>query len=172
MRNTTPSSARRLLILLFCAVALILAMLQIPAVAAAVSNVAQRTAQLGSRTLNRLANLRTAVAAPAAQQGPVSWPTLQQQLNDSKVQAGSALEQLIRAHQDFSLLRLDEMNDKRGLPPWLRVWWRKAHPELKYTADDPTGGYPLVLKEILEWMMTHQNLQPGMGKEPDRKSVV
>jgi hypothetical protein len=165
MRNTTPSNVRRLLCLSLCLVALGLAVSQMPALAAMVTNAAQRTAAIGARALNKLA---VWTAPPkAAQQSPVGWPSLQQQLEEAKVQRNSALEQLIRANQDFALLRLDESSDQRGLPPWLRVWWRKAHPELKYTAQDPTGGYPLVLKEILEWMMTHQSLQPGLGKEPE-----
>src|SRR5689334_21693902 len=52
--------------------------------------------------------------------------------------------------------------DDTIVPPWLKVYWRKGHPEANYDNDlDPTGGYPLVLKEVLEWMMTHQDLQPG-----------
>jgi hypothetical protein len=103
-------------------------------------------------------------ASKAAQ---VAWPSVATQLSQEyygqRVQPGTALESLIRENQDFSRLRDDEKIDKRGLPAWLRVWWRKAHPELEYTADDPTGGYPHVLKEILEWMMTHQDLKPGPG---------
>ena len=97
------------------------------------------------------------------------WPTLDQQMTRSPVpiQAGSALAQLIQENQDFSMLRVDEAKDQRGLPPWIRVWWRKQHPELSYTKEDPTGGYPLVLKEIWEWMIHHQDLERG-EREPDR----
>ena len=112
-------------------------------------------------------------ATPAGKKGGAAapkvaaWPTLAEQLQQDyygfKVAPGTALEQLIRENQDFARLRADEMTDKRGLPPWLRVWWRKAHPEVKYTAEDAAGGYPLVLKEILEWMLTHQDLRPGPG---------
>ncbi len=95
------------------------------------------------------------------------WPTLEQQLNKTykgfKVGKNTVLENLIKENQEFSMLRADEMNDRRNLPPWIRVWWRKQHPELIYSGDDPTGGYPLVLKEILEWMVTHQDLQRGPG---------
>jgi hypothetical protein len=84
------------------------------------------------------------------------------------VQAGSALEALIRENQHFALLCDDEKADKRNLPAWLRVWWRKAHPETEYSAEDPTGGYLLVLKEILEWMITHQDpkVADGMNIAP------
>jgi len=89
------------------------------------------------------------------------WPTLGEQLAESHAPAGSALAKLIRANQDFSLLRPEEAYDKILVPPWLRVVWRKAHPEEDYSADDPTGGYPLVLKEVAEWMETHPDLKPG-----------
>jgi len=87
------------------------------------------------------------------------WPAVENQLARDHVLPGTALEKLIRANQDFSLLRPEEANDKLIIPLWLRVNWRKAHPEGTFTADDPTGGYPLVLREVAEWMVTHQNLQ-------------
>ncbi len=99
------------------------------------------------------------------------YPTLTKQLSavydGETVEPDSELARLIAANQDFSMLRPDEFSDKRGLPPWLRVWWRKAHTEFEYTTVDPTKGYPLVLKEILEWMITHQDLKPGPGKESE-----
>lgn len=95
------------------------------------------------------------------------YPSLSEQLekeyNGHKVELNSELASFIAQNQDFGLLRADEFNDKRGLPPWLRVWWRKMHPEGEYTESDPTKGYPLVLKEILEWMITHQDLKAGPG---------
>ncbi len=104
-------------------------------------------------------------------QGPGRFPTLNEQLtkeyDELRIQSGSALEQLIRDNQDFGMLRAEEATDKRGLPPWIRVWWRKQHPEGEYPGDDPTGGYPLVLKEILEWMINHQDLRVGPGKDKD-----
>ncbi|MEP7254613.1 MAG: T9SS type A sorting domain-containing protein [Ferruginibacter sp.] len=102
-----------------------------------------------------------------AQNNGPQWPTLAEQLISAKAEPGSAYEAFIIANQDFSLLREDEKTDKRRLPPWLRAHWQKAHPEVNYTAEDPTGGYPLVLKEIMEWMETHQDLQPGPGNERD-----
>src|SRR5262249_4038225 len=63
------------------------------------------------------------------------------------------------ANQDFSLLRPEEADDKLLIPLWLRVQWRKANPEGNYSAADPTGGYPLVLREVAEWMVHHQNLE-------------
>jgi hypothetical protein len=94
------------------------------------------------------------------------WPSLAEQLQADRVQPRSALAALIAANQDFSLLRPEEAKDNLRIPLWLRVCWRKAHPERIYSASDPTGGYPLVLKEAHEWMVTHQDLVPGPG-EPD-----
>src|SRR5262249_39372301 len=39
------------------------------------------------------------------------------------------------------------------------------HPQLDYQASDPTGGYPHVLKEIHEWMTSHQDLLPGFPEQ-------
>jgi len=72
---------------------------------------------------------------------------------------------LIEDNQDTNLLRPEEKNDKIGLPAWLRVLFRKAHPEVIYSAKDPSGGYPLVLKEVYQWMKTHQDLLPGLPDE-------
>ena len=107
-----------------------------------------------------LGTLPARAAAPAPQ-----WPTVEQQLQSDGVQPGSALERLIRKHQDFSMLRSDEANDDRGIPLWLRILWRQAHPEGRYRAADPSGGYPLVLKDIYEWMLHHQDLLAGSGVE-------
>jgi hypothetical protein len=82
------------------------------------------------------------------------WPTLDIQLKE--VIPGSALEQLIKANQDFSMLDPSEINDHFAFPPWMRVWWRKSHPELNFS--NPV--YPIILKEILGWLSRHQDLQP------------
>jgi hypothetical protein len=101
------------------------------------------------------------IPSPPPQAQSAAWPSLSAQLSRDKVAPGSALEKLIAANQGFRILRPEEANDKLNIPPWLRVLWRKAHPEGTYSADDPTGGYPLALHEVHEWMVTHQNLQPG-----------
>jgi len=100
-------------------------------------------------------------------QQPV-WPSVEQQLAQVNVVPGSALEQLIRNNQDFHLLRPEEANDKIRLPLWLRVYWHKQHPELIYSANDPTGGYPLALKDVYAWMLTHQDLRPSPPPSPTR----
>src|SRR5436189_3107433 len=92
---------------------------------------------------------------------PSRFPTVDEQLKSAHANKGSALEKLIHANQDFSKLKSRDMDDKI-VPPWLKVYWRKGHPEVNYDNDnDPTGGYPLVLKEVLEWLMTHQDLKSG-----------
>src|SRR4051812_38206471 len=89
------------------------------------------------------------------------FPSLDEQLKKAHANPGSEFEKLIKKNQDFSKLK-DKDADDPIVPPWLKVYWRKGHPEANYDNDnDPTGGYPLVLKEVLEWMMTHQDLKPG-----------
>ena len=89
------------------------------------------------------------------------WPTVEEQLSADRVPTRSALAQLIQDNQDFRLLRPEEATDKLGLPLWLRVYWRKAHPELDYSADDPTGGYPRVLRNLYAWMLANPELPAG-----------
>ncbi len=105
-------------------------------------------------------------APPAVEHRP-AWPSLEAQLKRDHVRPGSALEALIRSNQDFHLLRPEEVEDKVPVPAWLRVLWRKAHPELVYSGEDPTGGYPHVLKEVHEWMMRHQDLSAALDADLD-----
>ncbi len=98
-------------------------------------------------------------AAPTA--GDARWPSLEAQMAAAKAPAGSALARLIAENQDLGLLRPAEAHDKMGLPPWLRVLWRRQHPGEEILASDPTGGYPLLLKEVHEWMVGHPDLLPG-----------
>jgi hypothetical protein len=103
----------------------------------------------------------TTIASGAPPQKPPKFPTLDEQIKHAKAKPGTAFEKLIRANQDFSKLKERDANDK-VVPPWLKVYWRKGHPEVNYeNPEDPTGGYPHVLKEILEWMESHQDLKPG-----------
>lgn len=101
-----------------------------------------------------------------------SWPSLVQQLDASKVASGSALESLIARNQDFSMLHPAEAKDSLRVPLWLRVIWRKNHPEMEYSIKDPTGGYPLVLKEVHEWMTHHQDLQTAPPDEDMTPAMV
>lgn len=100
------------------------------------------------------------IASAAPNKPNPAWPSVDQQIAKDKVERGSPLEKFIRANQDFHMLRAEEAGDKIPVPAWLRVAWRKAHPEGAYTGDDPTGGYPHVLKEMHEWMVKHQDLVP------------
>jgi hypothetical protein len=83
-------------------------------------------------------------------------PSLEQQLKGSGVIAGSALELLIKQNQDFSILDPSEFDDDLGFPLWLRVFVRKTHPEITFSGTPIR--YPLILKEILSYMVRHQNL--------------
>jgi hypothetical protein len=108
-----------------------------------------------------------ASTASAAPRRPINeWPSVDKQLRQGRVEAGSPLESLILNNQDFKMLRAEEAGDKIPVPLWLRVYWRKAHPEANYSAADPTGGYPHVLKEVWEWMSTHQDLRPNTADDP------
>jgi hypothetical protein len=109
--------------------------------------------------------LAVAAVLPASALVAPQWPSLAEQLQADAVRPGSALEGLIAANQDFSLLREDEAKDNLRIPLWLRVLWRKAHPEGVYSADDPTGGYPRALQDAHLWLMTHQDLVPGPAEK-------
>jgi len=92
---------------------------------------------------------------------PAAWPSYGEQLQRDGIAPDSALAKLIAKNQDFALLRPAELKDSLRIPFWLRVLYRKNHPEEQARPGDPTGGYPFVLKEVAEWMLTHQDLQPG-----------
>jgi hypothetical protein len=95
-----------------------------------------------------------------------SWPSVEAQLAEDGVPPGSALERLIRENQDFDLLHPEERTDEIDLPLWLRVHWRKNHPEQEYRRNDPTGGYPLVLDQVHAWMLAHPDLPQEPGDRP------
>src|ERR1700760_1630470 len=63
----------------------------------------------------------------AAGTAKAAWPSLQTQLAQDRVPAGSALATLIASNQDFQMLRPEEAYDKLAVPPWLRVLWLKEH---------------------------------------------
>ncbi len=95
-----------------------------------------------------------------------NWPSVEEQLAGSRAPAGSALEQLIRDNQDVSILPPHE-EDPMGLPVWLKVWWRKEHPEI----DESNGlvAYPLILERIWELMRHNPDNPLGLPPEPDKK---
>ena len=104
--------------------------------------------------------LFSAVAAGAAERAATpAPPSLEEQL--AGVPRGSALAALVAANQDFSLLDAREFHDDVALPLWLRVHWRRAHPETAYSPSDPSGGYPLTLRRALQWMLANPDLVAG-----------
>jgi hypothetical protein len=105
--------------------------------------------------------LAGSLAAQTARPVFPAWPSTAKQLAEDRIPPGSALEKLILENQDFSKLRKEETLDKIRIPYWLRVHWRKHHPEFVYSSTDPTGGYPFVLKEVYEWMLAHPDLRTG-----------
>lgn len=92
-----------------------------------------------------------------------TWPSLERQIVADRVPPGSPLAALIAENQQLDLLRPAEAEDDLALPPWLRVLWRKSHPEARYSGDDPAGGYPLALKELHEWLASHPELALADG---------
>jgi hypothetical protein len=93
------------------------------------------------------------------------WPKLEEQLRASRVKPGTALEELVRENQGFEILRPEEADDQLHVPVWLRVYWRKLHPDADYSP--PSGGYPLTLVDLHEWMMQHQDLLPPAADVED-----
>lgn len=94
------------------------------------------------------------------------FPSIEEQLHASKVTRGSALEKLIRDNQDFDLLSSQEAHDDAGLPPWLRVYWRKSHPDEQRSTVNPGASYPDVLYTIYTWMLSHQDLSWSKQTRP------
>lgn len=95
----------------------------------------------------------------------LNWPSLEEQLSGLQVKRGSTLETLIKNNQDFQMLRPEEANDDLGFPLWLRVYFRKAHPEMDFSGGGV--GYPLILKEVLGYMLRHQDQPEGSkGQQP------
>jgi hypothetical protein len=91
------------------------------------------------------------------------WPRVEEQLTTDSIPEGSALEALVRTNQRFDLLAPDEADDRLPYPYWLRVFWRAGHPAFRAAPGDATKGYPRVLSEILEWMLSHPDLVAGPG---------
>jgi len=90
---------------------------------------------------------------PGTSKSTPKWPTVRKQLSDAHAPAGSHLARVIRQNQDFELLHPSEAEDGMPYPHWLRVKWRKAHPD-----EYPPGqrvAYPMMLERAGEWLIRH-----------------
>src|SRR6185312_15289442 len=96
------------------------------------------------------------------------WPSIEEQLTTAKIRRGSALEKLIKENQNFDLLQPEEASDNVDIPLWLRVYWRKNHPDIQHSTVNPGAGYPDVLYNIYTWMLSNPDLPWAMQSEPDR----
>ena len=120
--------------------------------------------------LTTLLTVSLAASAFATPPQPAAhWPTIDQQLKRHRVPARHGSREADPQQpglRDAPAPR--RRNDKIPVPLWLRVYWRKEHPEATYSAADPTGGYPHVLKEMAEWMQIHQELVADRGRRGAR----
>lgn len=102
-------------------------------------------------------------------------PSLADQLKLAKAPQGSRLEKLIQENQDFDVLHTEELEDSFSLPLWLRVFWRKQHPELQHPTKNPGAGYPEVLGQIYKRMVANPDYawgtNPGELPPTDPPSV-
>lgn len=88
-------------------------------------------------------------------------PSLNAQIKEANAAKGSRLEQLIRENQDVELLAPEEIDDKFSYPLWLRIWWRKQHPEVQMPATNPGGAYPEVLSQLNKRIKANPELPWG-----------
>jgi hypothetical protein len=83
------------------------------------------------------------------------------------IRQGTALARLIAevsGHRaEMALAAAPLAQGKLHVPTWLLAHYRRNHSEMrKFAAQlDPTGGYPLALEALYEWMLRHQDLQPS-----------
>ena len=89
------------------------------------------------------------------------WPTLadiEGAVRERRVIYGSELEQLIETNQNTSVLRPEESEDDGvDIPLWLRVHYRKNHPDQSLAKAGAVGDYPEYLENLHEWMKRNQN---------------
>jgi hypothetical protein len=95
---------------------------------------------------------------------PRKRPTVAEQVRKTGAPASSALAKLIRDNQDIELLHPDELNDGYPTPLWLRVVWRKQHPEIAMPARNAGAAYPETLAPIYRRMVANPD-QPWGPKE-------
>lgn len=88
----------------------------------------------------------------------IEWPSVERQLAEYRVPPGSALEKMILENQDFHLLDPREANDNFDIPLWLRVQFRKRHPEVQLSTVNPGASYPEALEMLHKWMLANPDL--------------
>jgi hypothetical protein len=102
---------------------------------------------------------------PKKQGSKQGWFTAEEQLARAKAKHGSKFEKFILANQDHRVLRPEEHSgDGIEYPLWLRVYWRKQHPEQPDSPAGPAGDYPEALDRIEEWMKANQDLGPHAAR--------
>lgn len=98
--------------------------------------------------------------SPTSSSQQPRWPSLEQQLRQARAVHGSELERLIQSNQDAHLLRPEEReNDGIDLPLWLRVHYRKNHPDQPPAPAGPVGDYPEALENLHEWLKKNQSMK-------------
>lgn len=97
-------------------------------------------------------------------------PSVEDEIEKAHAPKGSALDTLIRESQDYGLLAPEELVDEYPIPLWLRVAWRKAHPEIPMPAKNPGAAYPEVLSQIYKRMIASPNELWGPGAAPQTTS--
>src|SRR3954467_1335106 len=92
-------------------------------------------------------------------------PTVDGQIESANAPRGSALERMIRANQDFDLVHPHELDDTYPVPLWLRVAWRKQHPDVQIPAKNPGAAYPEVLSQLYRRMVADPDDAWGVDAE-------
>ena len=92
--------------------------------------------------------------------------TVAEQIKQTGAPAGSALEKLIRDNQDFELLHPEELNDDSPIPLWLRVLWRKQHPDIPMPSKNPGAAYPEILSQVYKRMVADPDQVWGPNATP------
>ena len=96
-------------------------------------------------------------------------PSVASQIREAKAPKDSQLEKLIRENQDFDLLASEELDDDYPVPLWLRVVYRKQHPEIVFPAKNPSAVYPEVLSQVYRRMIANPN-EAWEGPEAEEPS--
>jgi hypothetical protein len=90
-------------------------------------------------------------------------PSIEDQIKEARAPKGSPLEKVIRDNQDFSLLQPEELTDNFPIPLWLRVFWRKQHPDVQMPAKNPGAAYPEILSQLHKRMVADPHHPWGSG---------